>query len=182
VSARIDLTGYRFGRMVAISYSVHKGRPAWICSCDCGTETILETGNLRSGREKSCGCYTKEYQKKAASDRYKEFQSVLNIAKYSANKRGLEFSISLDFYKSLAGMDCHYCHCQLRWNNRTNSGRLGGSNTGHNLDRKDNSLGYTEDNVVPCCAICNRVKMDDIGYDDMILIGRARKAYREQLR
>lgn len=35
------------------------------------------------------------------------------------------------------------------------------------LDRIDNSVGYTEDNCVPCCAVCNRAK-NSMGYNEFI--------------
>jgi len=35
------------------------------------------------------------------------------------------------------------------------------------IDRKDSSQTYTDDNCVPCCARCNRIKSNDITYDDM---------------
>ena len=28
------------------------------------------------------------------------------------------------------------------------------------IDRIDNNKGYTKENCVPCCDICNRIKMD----------------------
>ena len=28
------------------------------------------------------------------------------------------------------------------------------------IDRKDNNKGYTNDNCVPCCGFCNKMKMD----------------------
>lgn len=35
------------------------------------------------------------------------------------------------------------------------------------VDRVDSSLGYTENNSVPCCEDCNRLKMDR-NYDDWV--------------
>lgn len=34
-------------------------RTYWLCKCDCGNETVVEGGNLRSGHTKSCGCCEK---------------------------------------------------------------------------------------------------------------------------
>lgn len=60
--AFIDLTGKRFGMLTVISHAfVRKsksGRPdhMWTCACDCGNETTVMGGNLRSGKTASCGC------------------------------------------------------------------------------------------------------------------------------
>lgn len=60
-----DLTGKRFGKLTAVSYS-HKGKDGklyWRFICDCGKETITQLGNAVSGNTKSCGCWKKEIKK-----------------------------------------------------------------------------------------------------------------------
>lgn len=58
----IDLTGQRFGRLTVLRFSHCAVQPSgqrprmWICECDCGTETLKRTGQLRSGHAVSCGC------------------------------------------------------------------------------------------------------------------------------
>lgn len=58
---RKDLTGKRFGRLVAISYTTRKTKNGtevlWRCRCDCGNEVTVTLGKLVSGHTKSCGCY-----------------------------------------------------------------------------------------------------------------------------
>ena len=44
---------------------------------------------------------------------------------------------------------------------------------GYALDRKDNTRGYTRENVVPCCEICNLVKGDRLSYLEMLELGKA---------
>lgn len=53
-----DITGQRFGRLVAIERrDKNTGRAwRWLCQCDCGNTTIAVTGSLISGRHQSCGC------------------------------------------------------------------------------------------------------------------------------
>ena len=56
---RIDLTGERFGKLVALYpiYSEDKDKHTlWHCKCDCGNECDIDMGNLRSGKSQSCGC------------------------------------------------------------------------------------------------------------------------------
>jgi hypothetical protein len=55
---RIDLTGARFERLVAIEPGDTDkwGAARWKCSCDCGGEALVKTSQLRRGAVKSCGC------------------------------------------------------------------------------------------------------------------------------
>ena len=55
----VDLTGSKFGRFTVIRRAEKnkRGRPAWICVCDCGNEVIAQGNDLRIGDTKSCGCF-----------------------------------------------------------------------------------------------------------------------------
>lgn len=56
----LNLTGDRFGRLVAISVAPRvegQNRPVWICKCDCGNEVLLIANRLTSGNTTSCGCF-----------------------------------------------------------------------------------------------------------------------------
>lgn len=50
--------GQKFGRLTVISsHPVKKKRSLfWICCCECGNELMVNSGSLRSGNTKSCGC------------------------------------------------------------------------------------------------------------------------------
>lgn len=54
----IDLTGQRFGhlRVIRRMKTRSSGNLRWLCVCDCGKETVVPSGHLRSGHTKSCGC------------------------------------------------------------------------------------------------------------------------------
>ncbi len=53
---KLNLTGQRFGRLTVIEPAPNMGkRTAWRCRCDCGRETVVTTGRLRSGKTASCG-------------------------------------------------------------------------------------------------------------------------------
>jgi len=53
---REDITGQRFGRLVA----VRPGAPRkWLFRCDCGTEKEMQSANVKSGNTTSCGCARK---------------------------------------------------------------------------------------------------------------------------
>lgn len=54
----LNLTGQRFHRWTVLSITNQRlnGSVGWLCRCDCGTERIVNAGNLRAGLSKSCGC------------------------------------------------------------------------------------------------------------------------------
>ena len=52
-----DITGNRYGKLVAIERTVKKnGGYYWKCQCDCGNTKEISESNLCSGKTKSCGC------------------------------------------------------------------------------------------------------------------------------
>lgn len=64
---RIDLTGRRFGKLIALmpKYSGNKNQHTkWICQCDCGNQTEVDMGNLQAGKTQSCGCRNSTQEEK----------------------------------------------------------------------------------------------------------------------
>ncbi len=63
----VDITGKRFGRLVALYPTDNrdkKGFVIWHCKCDCGKETDASYNSLKYGNQVSCGCQKKEHDKK----------------------------------------------------------------------------------------------------------------------
>lgn len=56
----LDITGQRFGRLVAVRYAESRNGARWLCICDCGNESIAATRSLRYGDTRSCGCGARE--------------------------------------------------------------------------------------------------------------------------
>ena len=63
-----DITGQRYGRLVALYISHQKNYTTyWMCKCDCGNEKAVAINQLTVGKTKSCGCLSREL----ASERMK---------------------------------------------------------------------------------------------------------------
>lgn len=60
--SRNDLTGLRFGRLIAISATEKRtsGSVVWECKCDCGNVVFASAADLQKGDTTSCGCLQKE--------------------------------------------------------------------------------------------------------------------------
>jgi len=148
--------GRRFGRLTVVRW-IPNGTVArggrWLCRCDCGNEVTHLPNELGNGRAKSCGCGRRGPRNGPA------FRTALNRYQANAQDRGLPWNLTDDDFLRLAALDCHYC------------GAAPANATGtfiHNgLDRVDNKLGYTPNNVVPACKVCNHAKVD-MSYDDFL--------------
>lgn len=62
----IDLTRQRFGRLIVIKRVENNkwNSTCWECQCDCTNITIVDSGKIKSGHTKSCGCLNIEKTKK----------------------------------------------------------------------------------------------------------------------
>jgi len=153
-----DLTGKKFGKLTVVekgySRPSTKGtRVFWKCLCECGNITYVITHTLNNGHTKSCGCLAK-YQNGEAS-----FNNLYYRYKKSAKIRGLSFEITRDKFREMTHRECFYCGeypSTLHMGTKT----VNGGYLYNGIDRVDNSKGYTNDNVVSCCVICNRAKLD----------------------
>ena len=57
----VNLVGKRFGKLVVIEQSPSiSGRIRWKCQCDCGNITYADSGNIKKGQKRSCGCLFKD--------------------------------------------------------------------------------------------------------------------------
>jgi len=83
-------------------------------------------------------------------------------------------------WKAQHGRSCHYCHITsdglyaLKVTNPRNA-RFYES---IGVDRIDNDRGYSIDNIVPCCGVCNGVRAKTFTVDEMRVLG---PVIREQL-
>jgi hypothetical protein len=57
-----DLAEKKFGRWTALNFCgrTKQGVALWLCRCDCGTEKVVNSGHLHSGKSRSCGCLSSE--------------------------------------------------------------------------------------------------------------------------
>lgn len=59
-----DISGQRFGRLVAIARVDGCKTTTWKFACDCGMIKNMQVGNVRNGGTASCGCYNIEVHTK----------------------------------------------------------------------------------------------------------------------
>lgn len=166
-----NLLGQKFARLLVIAEAepINK-RVAWLCQCDCGNTKIIKAGDLKDNSTKSCGCLNEEKRKERAYQLYEpiiKFHPSETTARRIWRSRyndGISFE---DFYR-ISQMNCYYCNSKP--NNSQNSAasdpkaseyaKEHGKFIYNGLDRIDNSLPHTLDNVVACCKWCNFAKRE----------------------
>lgn len=148
---KFDYTNKKFGMLTCISYSHSDGKNSWwLCRCDCGTEKILRSVNMRNKNNVSCGCHRKKKgnQHNAWRGIGQLGNSVYGRLKLLAKKRSIPFEVSQEFLWKL--FEKQKAKCALSgidiilptdyrpgYNSRSTA----------SLDRIDSSKGYTNDNV-----------------------------------
>lgn len=73
-----------------------------------------------------------------------------------AKKRGHDYLLTTNEFISLTKSNCFYCGNEPKQLHRRTRSRVPYLYNG--IDRLDNAKGYTLDNCVPCCGICNTAK------------------------
>ena len=157
----IDLTGQRFGRWTIIERSYPNGKSnqvMWLCKCDCGTEKIVIGDTLKRGVTKSCGCLQKELlgNRKRLKLGLSSIRAKISSYKARAKRLGIEYKLTEEQFARMTKQDCYYCGSKP--SNKMDCNHYYGNYIYNGLDRVDNTKGYTIDNIVPCCRICNYAK------------------------
>lgn len=145
---------------LAIVSGPHKGSrrgqsTKWGLVCPhCGNEFLVETTHINK-RGRCYKCRGIDLRVVSEETTYKYFFNFLKVNSYGKKRL---ITISLEDFKMIASMPCHYCGIepeyrsgQYEWNPPVKV---------HGLDRVDSSGGYSLDNVVSCCKWCNIAKLD----------------------
>lgn len=109
MSKFVDLTGKRFGRLVAQSFVKENGQIRWICTCDCGGTAITTGTKLRNGHTSSCGCLQKERTSNACKkDHSGEKYGKLSVIRRMPEKgKGVKYECVCDCGNHVIVMGCN---------------------------------------------------------------------------
>jgi len=162
-----DLTGVRFGSLTAISTPEKTAvgqRRVWLVRCDCGVEKVLNSYNLTNGHTLSCGSgcrksvWTEDGLKRKREAQVRPgaaFRQLLLNYKSAARKRNLPWELPDEQFRRITSSPCFYTGKKPATESVADSGEIYVYN---GVDRVDNSLGYTVENCVSCCAEINMMK------------------------
>lgn len=169
---RRDITGRVFGQLKVLKFSHYDREKSikqyWLCKCKCGNQKAIVINSLDNGDSKSCGCLEKESLKKinkAFKDKYQlpknvaSFNNLYYKYKICAKQRNIIFLLTRKESEVLFLGNCYYCG-QKPNRLHDNKRKFNGNPLVNGIDRKDNNAGYTIENCVSCCKICNYAKRD----------------------
>lgn len=83
-----------------------------------------------------------------------------NRAKTRAIRHERTWEVSKEQFEVFLSLPCFYCNGSL-------------NDTGCGVDRKNSDLGYTVENLVPCCGICNKIKSNLLTCEEMMVAMKA---------
>jgi len=133
------------------------------CSDEC-FESNGRTYHKKCDNERRRKSYLKNISKRKSYAR--TLKSRYAQGRCSASKRGYNWELTMEEYSVLiVDKSCHYCSSVL-------------PETGAGLDRKDNAIGYTYINCIPCCTDCNGLKGKYLTYDEMLAVSALLKSMR----
>lgn len=174
---RANYIGRQFGEILVVSNSVPSNGTnrggIWNCKCSCGVEFELIGYKLHS--RKSCGHLAAETSKATgAKNRRPERVTITNQYRQhreNATSRGFSYLPKEDWYE-IVKKPCYYCgdidirnavtapHYKKRCYSLTEEIKKTYAVEINGIDRLNSNIGYKKENVVPCCAMCNRMKME----------------------
>ncbi len=147
MSRLINLKGQTFGKLNVVMFAGKRGKNLlWLCTCECGGQSIVLGGNLRRGLSKSCGC-----QRKIITSERKTTHGHANKGKESStynvwlSMKGRTGNPANRAYKHYGGRGITMCD---DWFNSFESflRDMGERPADRSIDRIDNNQGYYKDN------------------------------------
>lgn len=133
---------------------------------------MLSRDNYLNESVKSCGCYRKELCKRKDNKFRKPLGEASRNCLYksykdNAFKRKLQFNIDLNTFDKLTSDNCYFCDIKP-YQKIDKANKRNGDYIYNGIDRINNNLGYTKENSVSCCGICNRAK-NNLSLEDFYL-------------
>lgn len=155
--------------LISEPYSIKSGytnRKAVDCKCDCGkilkkvVLSRLKDDSVKSCKD--CSFKTRELNKKKIVTQIEQLYNHNIVIRCKDSKKNISNDLSLEAFENLIYQNCYYCNDKpapsMRFKNKKylNSDDI----LINGIDRVDSDLGYSIENCVSCCTVCNKMKMD----------------------
>jgi hypothetical protein len=144
------------------------------CKClNCDSISVVKINLIKTNKScKNCRQYgsepTEQSQIKYKFDQYKR----------GAKERNLIFELSEKDFKKITIKNCFYCNGEPKPRKYYNSKNLNKTISLNGIDRIDSNFGYILKNCIPCCEMCNKMKM---AYKQSDFLEQIKKIYNNLL-
>lgn len=142
-----DLSGKRFGRLVAVSRTENSksNQTQWLCKCDCGETVIVRSSSLLNGHTKSCGCYSNEIRR-VNTDQTTHGKSNTRLYRIWAGIKARCTNPHVKIYPHYGGRGIALCSEWLSFDEFYRWSMGNGNRDDLSIDRVDVNGNYTPDN------------------------------------
>ena len=158
-TTKVNIIGKRYGRLTVKSETAERskcGEVKYLCSCDCGNETVVVGTSLRNEKTQSCGCLLKESTTERAKTHglskdplYRIWDGMKQRCHNPKNRA----------YKYYGARGIYVCD---EWFNSPEAfikwAKENGWEKNLEIDRIDNNKGYSPDN---CRCVTHKVNMNN---------------------
>ena len=148
------------------------------CTCECGNIQLFTKSNFQKIKNNICRCNLTTSRMLPFGEAAK--RQCYKAYKHNATRAGREFSLTEIEFHEITQKDCYYCEAQPSIISKPGNYKKQINDTGsylrNGIDRKNNEIGYTLENSLPCCTICNRAKKDMVFEDFMVWINKLKGA------
>lgn len=116
---------------------------------------------IKGNNERKCrmlNCNRRHHSKDFCYKHFKSFITTTTLNRYkflikTAKQRGIQVGLTFNEFETVSTGECHYCSTEFL-------------TRGSGLDRINNNLGYTIDNVLRCCTSCNKFKCNYVSVEE----------------
>lgn len=133
-----DITGQRFGKLIAIKPFKKNGRIYWECVCDCGNTADVYGTSLRNGHTTSCGCNLRYCNSESKTHLYMHYSLMKARCSPKFRYRKCYYDKGIKVCDEWLGKSGYLRFKEWALNN--------GYADGLTLDRIDNNRGYEPSN------------------------------------
>ena len=147
--------------------SIKNGIRYYNVQCEyCNSQSIQSITHLRNNPKSCSNC---KYERRNVTPTLDAPRNCVKSTYLTgAKNRNLEFSLSDKEFDQLIFSDCYFCGCKpTEYQSDFKFNRTNLEFKRNGIDRLDSLKGYTKENCVSCCSVCNLMKMT-LHYNDFI--------------
>lgn len=144
MAVKVDLTGFKNGRLTVVSLHSTGQRTKWNCVCECGNAFVSESYTIKSGKVKSCGCYRVDVTTQRKTNHGYRYHPLYDIWCHMKDRC---LNSNNPAYDNYGGRGITICdEWLLDVKSFVEWGLKNGWAKGLEIDREDNNKGYSPNN------------------------------------